>query len=243
MTLRSALSPGSTTPRSRRPYTRGRLAGEDLDRGLERDGAAGALAHPVGEEERRVAGVADEVDVGAAVAETEHGLRVHEQLGADVEVAGVAAEEVVHERVAVVGDGPVVEERPRDRGRARRPARRGWSTDRARTPGPGATGTPTSACASIRSRSRGTPGGGRSARMAAFDVGLGHAGGALGDRQVLDRVVGGAAAERVPRAQPAEQALPVRAHLRDDAGAVRVLAFDAGEAVAPCAALRRRTGT
>ena len=59
---------------------RGRLAGEDLDRGLERQRAAGAVAHPVREDERRVAGVADEVDVRAAVAEAEHARRVRQEL-------------------------------------------------------------------------------------------------------------------------------------------------------------------
>ena len=110
MHVEVGLEPGLDGTPVAQAVHRGRFAGEDLDRGLERDGAAGPVAHPVGEEERRVAGVADEVDVGAAVTEAEHALRVHEELGAHVEVARIATEEVVHERVAVVGDGPVVEQ-------------------------------------------------------------------------------------------------------------------------------------
>ncbi len=138
------LEPGLDRAAVAQAVHRGRFAGEDLDRGLERERAAGAVAHPVGEEERRVAGVADEVDVGAAVAEAEHARRVHEQLGADVEVAGVAAEEEVDEGVAVARRWSSRRGAPRGRTpRAARTARRGWSTGRARTPAPGATGRPT----------------------------------------------------------------------------------------------------
>ena len=136
------LEPGFDRTAVAQAVDRGGLAGEDLHRGLERDRAAWPLAHPVRQEERRVAGVADEVDVGAAVAQAQHGLRVDEQLGAHVEAPAVATEEVVHERLAVVGDGPLVEELLRVAALRRPTARRGWSTDRARTPAPGATGTP-----------------------------------------------------------------------------------------------------
>ena len=122
---------------------------------------------------------------------------------------------------------------PRGRARAPPTARRGWSTDRARTPAPGATGTPRRPAPSMRSRRRGTPGARPLGEDRGAHVGLGHAGGALGDRQVLDRVVRRAAAERVRRAQPAEQPLPVRADLRDDARAVGVLPLHAREPVAP----------
>ena len=144
-TLRSALRPGSTAPRSRRPY----IAAGSLVRICTAVSSGrvprAALAHPVGEQERRVAGVADEVDVGTAVAEAEHGLpgapaarRLTSRL------PGVAAEEVVDERVAVVGDGPVVEQllgvAPERLGLRREAA----SRDRARSRARGATGRPRS---------------------------------------------------------------------------------------------------
>ena len=177
--------------------------------------------------------------MGAAVAEAEHASAGCTSSSAlTSRLPGVAAEEVVDERVAVVGDGPVVEQLlgiAAERRRLRGEAGRGIGLVVGhRVP----TGTPRSRCASIRSRRRGTPGGGRSATIAARTSGSAMRGGALGDRQVRERLVRGAAAERMRRAQPAEQALTVRADLRDDARAVGVLALDAVELVAPRAAAR-----
>ena len=103
------------------------LAREHTDRGLERQRAPLALAHPVPEHERGVAGVAHQVDVRAAVAQAEHRGGVRQDLEGGVEVPAVAAEEVVHQRLAVVGDGPVVQEVggvTAERDRLRREARR-----------------------------------------------------------------------------------------------------------------------
>ena len=238
------LEPGLDRTAVAQAVDRGGLAGEDLHRGLERQRAAWPLAHPVREQERRVAGVADEVDVGAAVAQAEHGLRVRRaarraRRGCPRSHRGSSARAPRRRRRWSSRRGA-----PRGRGPSASACAARLVDGSGSYSGTGCDGNTASACASIRSRRRGTPGAGRSARIAALHVGLGHAGGALGDGQVRDRLVRGAAAERVRRAQPAEQALPVRADLRDDARAVGVLALDAGELVAPVAAAScRRTGT
>ncbi len=125
---------------------------------------------------------------------------------------------------------------PRGRGPAPPTARRGWSTGSGSYTGTRCDGNTASACASIRSRRRGTPGAGRSARIAARTSGSAMRAARSATGRCSMRVVGGAAAERVRRPQPAEQTLPVRADLRDDARAVGVLALHARQPVAPVAA-------
>ena len=79
MTLRSALRPTDSTPRSCRPTV---AAGSDVS-ALTACSTVSRwplpLAGPVLQHEGGVAGVADHAVVGAAVAEAEHGVRVGDQ--------------------------------------------------------------------------------------------------------------------------------------------------------------------
>ena len=79
MTLRSALRPTDSTPRSIRPTVRAGSAVSALIACSIDSRSPCALAGPVLQHEGRVAGIADHAVVGAAVAEAQHAVGVGDQ--------------------------------------------------------------------------------------------------------------------------------------------------------------------
>ena len=176
--------------------------------------------------------------MGAAVAEAEHASPGAPSSSARTSrLPGVAAEEVVHERVAVVGDGPVVEELLGVAAERRRPARRGWSTGRARSPAPGADGNTASRLREHQvAEPRDTPGAGRSARIAAFTSGSAMRGGALGHGQVREASYVGRPRNACDVRSPQNRPCPCELTCGTMRAPCGVLPLDAVELVAPRAA-------
>ena len=91
------------------PDRGGGVAALLADQVLEVEASGVPVAPPVGEQERREAGVADRAHVGAAVGEARDGVRVGEHLPNRLQVAlGVVQERQVEQGVATALDHPVV---------------------------------------------------------------------------------------------------------------------------------------
>ena len=109
MTLRSAFLPTAMTPRSPRPAA---LAVSEVRRRTSSSiGQRFFCAAPVGQQPGRIAGVEDEADMGAAVAEPHDDVPVGQHLlGAVEAVVRIVRDRAVDEVAAAVLDQDVVGE-------------------------------------------------------------------------------------------------------------------------------------